>query len=166
MMKCVRGVDGVRVRGSFPTRTTVLLQPPLASGLRPRPLRHHRGRYVGIFTKSGKELYRSQMIAGYSPAVTGMRRGADGYAIERNTRYTDHKGGNKEMFSHLLSGRPLNGWTVRQTLQKCAACAVSRYSRYLRYLHYIRCVTYVTLRTLCALQARAVSQYTLRTLRM
>ena len=144
----------------------MLLQPPLASGLRPRRLRHHRGRYVGIFTKSGKELYRSQMIAGYSPAVTGMRRGADGFAIERNTRYTDHKGGNKEMFGHLLSGRPLNGWTVRQTLEKCAACAVSRHSRYLRYLRYVTYVTYVTLRTSCALQARAVSQYMLRTLRM
>jgi len=28
--------------------------------------------YTGIFTKGGKEVFRSQMVAGYSPMVTGM----------------------------------------------------------------------------------------------
>ena len=152
--------------------------------------------------------------------ITGMRRGPDGYALERNTRYADHWGGNKataalslemcgeiqgdtaarregdatpvlavsapaaatlaaavlaaslregwrtstgpsrtqagrrerrgiapvrlathsqthgrtgallpqEMLAHLLSGRLLNGWVLRQTLEACAtyACAVGR----------------------------------------
>lgn len=86
--------------------------------------------YVGVFTRGGKELYRAQMIAGYSLAVTGMRRGPDGFVIERNTRYTDHAGGNKEMLRNLLSGRQLNGWTVRKTLESCAdyACAVKMLS--------------------------------------
>mmetsp|Transcript_35644 Transcript_35644/g.109302 ORF Transcript_35644/g.109302 Transcript_35644/m.109302 type:complete len:424 (-) Transcript_35644:84-1355(-) len=84
--------------------------------------------YTGVFTRGGKELYRAQMIAGYAGMITGMRRGPDGYALERNTRYADHWGGNKEMLAHLLSGRLLNGWVLRQTLEACAtyACAVGR----------------------------------------
>ena len=31
----------------------------------------------------------------YAGMITGMRRGPDGYALERNTRYADHWGGNK-----------------------------------------------------------------------
>ena len=57
------------------------------------------------------------MVAGSAGMVTGMRRGANGYAIERNTRYTDHFGGNGEMLKHLLSGRTLNGWTLRKILE-------------------------------------------------
>lgn len=74
--------------------------------------------YTGIFKKGGKELFRSQMVAGYSPLVTGLRKGPDGFAIERNTRFTDHKGGNKEMLRHLLEGkRPVNGWTLRKIME-------------------------------------------------
>jgi len=72
--------------------------------------------YTGIFTRGGKEVFRSQMAAGYSPIITAMRGGPDGYALERNTRFTDYAGGAREMFGHLLSGRPLNGWTLRQIL--------------------------------------------------
>ena len=72
--------------------------------------------YTGIFQKGGKEIFRSQMVAGYTQVITGYRPGANGYAIERNTRYTDHVGGNKEMIEHLLGGRQLNGWTLRQIL--------------------------------------------------
>ena len=70
--------------------------------------------YTGIFKKGGKEIFRSQMVAGYTQVITVYRPGKNGYAIERNTRYTDHVGGNKEMLEHLLSGRPLNGWTLRK----------------------------------------------------
>ena len=73
--------------------------------------------YNGIFMKSGKELFRSQMIAGYTMIITAAKLGSDGYAIERNTRYTDHWGGNKEMINNLESGRTLNGWTLRKILE-------------------------------------------------
>lgn len=74
--------------------------------------------YTGIFKKNGKEVFRSQMIAGYSCIVTGMKMGKNGFTIERNTRYTDHVGGNEEMFDNLLKKkRPLNGWTLRKVLE-------------------------------------------------
>jgi len=75
--------------------------------------------YTGIFTRGGKELYRSQMIVGYQGIITGMRRGSNGYAIERNTRYGDHRGANKEMLDNLLGGRPLNGWVLREAIEAC-----------------------------------------------
>ena len=53
--------------------------------------------YNGVFTRNGKEVFRSQMVAGYTMAITGARFGDDGYAIERNTRYADHKGGFEEV---------------------------------------------------------------------
>lgn len=74
--------------------------------------------YTGIFTKGGKELFRSQMIAGYSSMITGLKKGPNGFAIERNTRYTTHHGGNAEMLKNLLGGRPLNGWMLRKVLEE------------------------------------------------
>ena len=73
--------------------------------------------YVGIFTKGGKEVFRSQMVAGYTMVVTGARFGSNGYAIERNTRYTDHWGGNLQMLEQLFKGVPLNGWSLRKILE-------------------------------------------------
>jgi len=74
--------------------------------------------YNGIFTKNGVEIFRSQMIAGYTMAITGTAGGQiDGYAIERNTRYTDHTKGFDEMIHNLIDGRLLNGWTVRKILE-------------------------------------------------
>ena len=44
--------------------------------------------------------------------------GPDGYAIERNTRYTDHEGGNEEMLDNLLNKKTkLNGWQLRKILE-------------------------------------------------
>ena len=77
--------------------------------------------YTGIFTRGGREVFRAQMIAGYFCVVTAMRRGADGYAFERNTRFPDHAGGNAQMLRNLLSGRPLNGWSVRKVLEDVAS---------------------------------------------
>jgi hypothetical protein len=51
--------------------------------------------YDARFTRGGEEVFRSQMIAGYAMVITGAKFGDDGFAIERNTRYTDHKGGNR-----------------------------------------------------------------------
>lgn len=73
--------------------------------------------FTGIFTKGGKELFRSQMVAGYGSLITGMKMGPNGFAIERNTRYPDHKDGNEEMFKNLLGGRPLNGWSLRKIME-------------------------------------------------
>merc|ERR1712072_508015 len=73
--------------------------------------------YTGIFTKGGKEVFRSQMVAGYSSIITGMKMGPNGFAIERNTRYTDHVGGNAKMLKNLLGGHTLNGWNLRKILE-------------------------------------------------
>ena len=78
--------------------------------------------FTGIFTKGGKEVFRSQMVAGYTGMVTGAKMGKDGsidgFAIERNTRYPDHSAGNEEMFRNLLSGRVTNGWQLRKILEE------------------------------------------------
>ena len=60
--------------------------------------------YNGVFTKNGQEIYTAQMIAGYTQAITGIRRGKNGWALERNTRYTDHVGGNEEMLTNIFAG--------------------------------------------------------------
>lgn len=74
--------------------------------------------YTGIFHKGGKEVFRSQMIAGYSAVITGMKMGPDGFTIERNTRYTDHVKGNEQMIHNLLKEkRPTNGWQLRKILE-------------------------------------------------
>jgi hypothetical protein len=76
--------------------------------------------YTGIFKKGGKEIFRSQMVAGYCQVVTGMRMGPNGYSLERNTRYPDHKDGNDAMFKNLADGRPLNGWVLRKIMEENA----------------------------------------------
>ena len=73
--------------------------------------------YEGVFKRNGSELFRSEMLAGYVGILTGYRPGSDGYVIERNTRYTDHKGGNREMLQNLLDGRTLAGWSFRKVLE-------------------------------------------------
>jgi len=73
--------------------------------------------FNAIFTKGGKEVFRTQMVAGYTMPLTGMKRGKNGYALEVNTRFTDHWGGNKEMLENLKSGRTLSGWTLRKILE-------------------------------------------------
>jgi hypothetical protein len=74
--------------------------------------------YNGIFQRNGTELFRSQMVAGYVMPITAARMGSDGFAIERNTRYTDHEGGNEEMLDNLLKDkRELNGWQLRKILE-------------------------------------------------
>jgi len=77
--------------------------------------------YQAKFTRGGVEVFRAQMIAAYSLIVTGAKMGPNGFAIETNTRYTDHRGGNEEMLHNLLvEKRPLNNWVVRKTLETAA----------------------------------------------
>jgi len=74
--------------------------------------------YVGIFTSAGKEVFRAQMIAGYSAVLTGMRKGPNGYTIEINTRFMDRKTGAKQLWQHLFTEkRDLSGWIKRKVLQ-------------------------------------------------
>ena len=63
--------------------------------------------------------------------ITAYVPGPDGYTLERNTRFSDHWGGNRETLSNLLGGVPLNGWTLRQIVQstRTYAQAVSAVSR-------------------------------------
>ena len=70
--------------------------------------------YTAKFTKGGKELFRSQMVAGYQQTITMYRPGPNGFAIERNTRYSYDKNGNVQMFKNVLGGKPLNGWQLRK----------------------------------------------------
>jgi len=77
--------------------------------------------YSGIFKKGGQEIFRAQMMAGYSCLVTGMKMGANGFSLETNTRFPEKTGDNKEMLHNLLvEKRVLNGWTVRKTLEMAA----------------------------------------------
>lgn len=73
--------------------------------------------FNAIFIKGGKEVFRTQMVAGYTMPLTAMKMGKSGYTIEVNTRFTDHWGGNKEMLENLKSGRVLSGWTLRKILE-------------------------------------------------
>lgn len=73
--------------------------------------------FTAVFQKGGVEVFRSQMVAGYTAVVTAMRMGKNGWTIERNTRYPDHTGGNEEMFKNIFDGRRANGWTLRKTLE-------------------------------------------------
>jgi hypothetical protein len=74
--------------------------------------------YDARFTKGGEEVFRSQMVAGYTMVVTAARFGTNGYALERNTRYIDHAGGFETTMGNLLGGVPLNGWTLRKILEE------------------------------------------------
>jgi len=77
--------------------------------------------YTGIFKKSGKELFRAQMLAGYSLPATGMKMGSNGFSLELNTRFPDHKHGDEELLKNLFTEkRPLNGWVVRKVLETAA----------------------------------------------
>lgn len=55
--------------------------------------------FNGIFTRGGVEVFRSQMVAGYTMVITAARFGTNsdgtpnGYALERNTRFADEAGG-------------------------------------------------------------------------
>ena len=51
----------------------------------------------------------------YAGMITGMRRGPDGYALERNTRYTDHWGGNKATAAPVSRdvGGDTGRWEIR-----------------------------------------------------
>jgi hypothetical protein len=42
--------------------------------------------YVGVFTKDGKEVFRGQMIFGFSGMITGFKAGV--MSVEVNTRFT------------------------------------------------------------------------------
>jgi hypothetical protein len=55
--------------------------------------------------------FLSQVITGASFV------GDDGYAIERNTRYSDHEGGYAEIIKNLEQGVVLNGWQLRKILE-------------------------------------------------
>merc|ERR1712070_539519 len=75
--------------------------------------------YTGIFTKGGSEIFRAQTIAGYAAILTGMRKGPNGYAIEINTRFPDHWGGNSEMIKNVFTNKiSLSGWTKRKILEE------------------------------------------------
>jgi len=46
-----------------------------------------------------------------------LQVGDDGFAIERNTRYSDHVGGYAGIIENLENGVALNGWQLRKILE-------------------------------------------------
>jgi len=75
--------------------------------------------YTANFKKSGKELFKGQMIAAYALPLTGLKKGTNGFSVETNTRYLDHKGGNGEWEHNLLvEKRPFNSWVVRKIMEE------------------------------------------------
>jgi len=75
--------------------------------------------YNGVFYKGGKELYTAQMIAGYANVLTGIRRGANGYTIEINTRFPSKKIGLADLWKHIFTEkRTPSGWTKRKTMEE------------------------------------------------
>jgi hypothetical protein len=88
--------------------------------------------YNGVFTRGGVEIFRSQLMVGYTMVITGIKGlgETDGFAIERNTRFIEHKGGAEETLAQLTSGVDLNGWTLRKVFEEESAfdSAVSRIS--------------------------------------
>ena len=76
--------------------------------------------YNGIFTRGGVEVFRSQLMAGYTMVVTGIKGlgQSDGFAIERNTRFIEHFGGAEETLGQLEGGVDLNGWTLRKVFEE------------------------------------------------
>merc|ERR1719291_1020034 len=74
--------------------------------------------YTGIFKKNGAEVFRAQTIAGYTAILTGMRKGANGFTVEINTRFANHLGANKLMFHNLFTEkRNFSGWTKRKIME-------------------------------------------------
>mmetsp|Transcript_42535 Transcript_42535/g.76408 ORF Transcript_42535/g.76408 Transcript_42535/m.76408 type:complete len:468 (+) Transcript_42535:33-1436(+) len=74
--------------------------------------------YNGIFYKKGQELFTSQMIAGYSNPLTGIRRGGNGYTFEINTRYPPKQSNIKNLMKHLFEEkRTTSGWIKRKVLE-------------------------------------------------
>lgn len=75
--------------------------------------------YTANFKKSGQELFKAQMIAAYALPLTGLKKGTNGFSMETNTRYLDHKGGNSEWEHNLLvEKRPFNSWVVRKIMEE------------------------------------------------
>merc|ERR1712176_1693455 len=59
------------------------------------------------------------MIAAYALPLTGLKKGKNGFSMETNTRYLDHKGGNGEWERNLLTEkRALNSWVVRKIMEE------------------------------------------------
>lgn len=75
--------------------------------------------YTANIRKGGKELYKSQMVAGYSLPVTSMKPGPNGFSLELNTRFpVHHEGGPDAVWHNLFTEkRPFNGWVVRKVLE-------------------------------------------------
>jgi hypothetical protein len=72
--------------------------------------------YNAKFTKAGVEVFRAQMVWGYSGVLTGFKKG--GFSVEINTRFSQVRGQNKDTLENLiLKRRNLAAWMVRETLE-------------------------------------------------
>lgn len=72
--------------------------------------------YNAIFTKGGKEIFRSAQVFGFSGVFTGFKKGY--FAVEVNTRYSSHIGDNIILLDNLLvKKKPLMLWEIRKTLE-------------------------------------------------
>jgi len=74
--------------------------------------------YLGVFTKGGKEIFTGQMVYPLVNPLTAIRKGANGYSYELNTRFSRNAGDATELMKNLYQEkRPLSGWTARKVLE-------------------------------------------------
>lgn len=75
--------------------------------------------YTGVFTKGGKEVFRAQMIVGFSGIITGFKQGA--FSVEINTRFSSYLGQNGNTLANLVLRRTeLAAWAIRKSLENDA----------------------------------------------
>mmetsp|Transcript_18222 Transcript_18222/g.23690 ORF Transcript_18222/g.23690 Transcript_18222/m.23690 type:complete len:375 (+) Transcript_18222:302-1426(+) len=74
--------------------------------------------YEASFQSGGVEIFKAQMMAGYTMVITGVNGlgTSNGYALERNTRFVTTIDQFHEVYHNLYNGRELQGWTYRTTL--------------------------------------------------
>eukprot|EP00613_Pedinella_sp_CCMP2098_P010494 CAMPEP_0171647498 /NCGR_PEP_ID=MMETSP0990-20121206/35497_1 /TAXON_ID=483369 /ORGANISM="non described non described, Strain CCMP2098" /LENGTH=410 /DNA_ID=CAMNT_0012224743 /DNA_START=42 /DNA_END=1274 /DNA_ORIENTATION=- len=76
--------------------------------------------YEAIFERQGVEVFRSQMMAGYTMVITAAKGlgTKEGFAVERNTRFADHVGSYMQAIGNLENGMELQGWTLRKVFEE------------------------------------------------
>ena len=72
--------------------------------------------YNANYIRNGSTVYQGINVAGFLGTLTAFKMGF--YAIELNTRFPDHIGGNIQMFKNYLQKKtPLITWLVRKQLE-------------------------------------------------
>lgn len=72
--------------------------------------------YIGNFTRGGKTVFYGGNVAGFAGVFTAFKPGS--FALELNTRFPDHVGGNLDMLdNYLFKKTPLVAWEARKLFE-------------------------------------------------